>query len=118
MHQGFRDTRFVVGMSSVRDNDEFRLRKGVMQVPGGLHGRTHIVTALDDDRGDIPECLDIADYPTVVFKKSPVHEIVAFDAREGLSESFVTEMGDLPGPLQQVDGTCPPRCSTPVPPQF
>src|ERR1700674_5552224 len=70
-------------MPGVWDNSQFGFRPGTMKVPSTPHRTHHIVAALDDYAGNLPDLLDILDQIIVGWKETIVHEVVAFDAREG-----------------------------------
>ena len=50
---------------------------------GGLRRRHHIVAAMHDHAGNVPEAVRGADQLIVGVEEAAVHEVMAFDAREG-----------------------------------
>src|SRR5712671_3238342 len=70
-------------MSGIRDDAELRFRPGTVQVPGTRHRAHNIVAALHDDAGNLPDLLDILRQIIVSWEETIVHEVVAFNAREG-----------------------------------
>lgn len=75
-------------MSCVLNNNKCCVRELLLQEPRGLEWANNIVAALDDSAGNILQTSALAwlQKPTITFKETTMHKIMAFDPREGLSE--------------------------------
>src|ERR1041385_338320 len=65
------------------------LRPRAMQVPRARHGTDHIVAALHDHTGDMPNLSDVFD--EIVFRREEtvVHKVMTFDPRKRLGKSRI-----------------------------
>src|SRR5437762_236673 len=84
-------------MARVRRDVKVCLRPGAMQVPGTRHRTDNVVTALNDDAGDVANLSDVLDQIIVRGKKAVIHEVVTLNAGEGLSESRIGKSLDRLG---------------------
>ena len=72
------NSRLVEGVARAVYQVEFRLRPGVVQVPGGADRCRHVVASLDDDPWNILQPMGVAQQLRIA-KKAAVHEIMIFD---------------------------------------
>jgi len=75
-----------------------------MQIPGAARRTDHVVATLHDDRRNVADALRVAQQLVVVPEEAAVHEVVAFDAREGQREGVLAAAGDVVGILMQETG--------------
>merc|ERR1712021_242483 len=91
-------------MSRVSHNLESTVRQCAVQLPGRSGRTDHVVPALHyvhRDGGELPTVLkDIA-----VLQEDSVHEVVAFNPREGSCEVQVVSLVDVLGVWDELGGT-------------
>src|SRR5687768_2083016 len=95
-------------MSGVWDDAQLGLRPGSMQVPCAGHRTHNIVAALNDDPGNLPDLLYVLNQIIVRWEETVVHEVVAFDTREGERKLRVSKPLDRMRIKQQLGGAAFP----------
>ena len=78
------------------------------QVPGVLDGRHHVVAAVHDDAGDVPDASDVGEQLVVALEEAAVDEVVALDARKRDGVVVGSELLDALGVLYKRQRRCPP----------
>ena len=76
------DTGFGHGVTGIGDDAQIRLWPGAGKVDGDLRRCHHIVAAMHDHAGNVPQAVRGADQLIVGVEKAAMHEVVAFDARK------------------------------------
>src|SRR3546814_14621849 len=72
-HQRVDVFRFERRVTRCRGDRQFRLRPGLVQVPGVLDRADHVVTAVDDDAGDVGDLAGVAQQLVVELEIGRAH---------------------------------------------
>ena len=76
------DAGLARGMTVALGEVKLGLRPGAVQVPRGLRGTGDIIAALDDDAGNAPQPVRVAD-ELPLLHPAGIDEVMVLDAREG-----------------------------------
>src|SRR5256885_14346849 len=95
-------------MSGIRDDAQLGFRPCAVQVPGAGHRAYNIIAALNDYAGNLVDLLDILDQIILGREETIVHEVVAFDAREGERKLRVSKSLDRVVIKEQLGGAAFP----------
>src|SRR5205814_8692704 len=81
-------------MARIRRDVNFRFRLRAMQIPGARHWANNVVSPLHNHAGYVPNLPDVFNQIVIARKETVVHEVMAFDAGEGLRKCRISKSFD------------------------
>jgi len=71
------------GVTGIGDDAQGRFRPSAGEIVGDLDRRHHVVTAMHDHAGDVPQPMRVGNQLIVGMEEAAIDEVVALDAGEG-----------------------------------